>query len=69
MKAGPVRRSLWQVFALPVAFGVLSAVGLVAALLGDGVWDAVSWLTLGAAVAACAHHGLPWRRRPAGARR
>jgi hypothetical protein len=26
--------------------GVLSTIGLVAALVGDGVWDGVSWLAL-----------------------
>jgi hypothetical protein len=42
-----MQRSAYQVFAIPIALGVLSAVGLVAALLGDNVWDAVSWLALG----------------------
>jgi hypothetical protein len=42
-----MQRSAFQVFAVPIVLGVLSAVGLVAALLGDNVWDAVSWLTLG----------------------
>lgn len=42
-----MQRSAFQVFAIPIALGVLSAVGLVAALLGDNVWDAVSWLALG----------------------
>jgi hypothetical protein len=35
------------VFGIPVAIGVLSAAGLFSALLGDGVWDAVSWVGLG----------------------
>jgi hypothetical protein len=39
-------RSFWQIFAAPVLIGVLSVVGLVAALVGDGWWDGVSWLTL-----------------------
>jgi hypothetical protein len=42
-----MQRSALQVFAVPIVLGVLSAVGLVAALLGDSVWDVVSWLTLG----------------------
>ena len=42
-----MQRSALQVFAVPIVLGVLSAVGLIAALLGDNVWDAVSWLTLG----------------------
>lgn len=30
-----------------MVIGVFSLVGLVAALTGDGLWDLVSWLTLG----------------------
>jgi hypothetical protein len=39
-------KTLSQIFAAPILVGVLSAVGLVAALVGDGWWDGVSWLTL-----------------------
>jgi hypothetical protein len=39
-----------QIFAVPLLIGVVSAIGLTAALLGDGVWDAVSWLALGVPV-------------------
>jgi hypothetical protein len=39
-------KTLWQIFAVPVFIGALSVVGLVAALVGDGWWDGVSWLTL-----------------------
>lgn len=39
-------RTLRQIFAAPLIIAVLSGIGLVAALVGDGVWDAVSWLTL-----------------------
>lgn len=45
------RRGLGAVFAAPLAIAVLSAVGLIAALTGDGWRDAVSWLGLGAPVA------------------
>lgn len=34
-------------FALPLLIGLLSALGLFSALLGDGAWDAVAWLGLG----------------------
>jgi hypothetical protein len=34
-------------FALPLLIGLLSAVGLLSALLGDGAWDAMAWLGLG----------------------
>jgi hypothetical protein len=39
-------RTLWQIFAAPVVIGALSVVGLVAALVGDGWWDGLSWLAL-----------------------
>lgn len=38
--------SLWQVFRWPLLIGVASAIGLVSALLADGVWDALSWALL-----------------------
>ncbi|MEH6368253.1 MULTISPECIES: hypothetical protein [Pseudomonas] len=34
-------------FALPLIIGLLSAVGLISALLGDGLWDTVAWVGLG----------------------
>lgn len=46
-----VRQSLSQMFLVPAVLAVLSAVGLVSALLGDASWDALSWLTLAAPVA------------------
>ena len=38
----PLRR----IFAAPAAIALLSIVGLVAALLGDGVYDILSWIGL-----------------------
>lgn len=40
-------RSLGEVFAMPILLGLLSAIGLVVALLGDDIWDAVGWVGLG----------------------
>jgi hypothetical protein len=37
------QRSLPRVFAIPILLGISSVVGLLAALLGDDVWDALSW--------------------------
>lgn len=34
-------------FALPLLICLISAIGLISALLGDGGWDAVAWLGLG----------------------
>jgi hypothetical protein len=42
-----VRRSLGQIFAAPLLLGWLSGIGLISALLGDNVWDALSWVALG----------------------
>ncbi|MBR1125647.1 hypothetical protein JQ628_29275 [Bradyrhizobium lablabi] len=39
-------KTLWQIFAAPILIGVLSSIGLIAALVGDGWWDGISWLTL-----------------------
>lgn len=41
------RRSLTQIFAMPLALGVVSAIGLVVALVGDDLWDVLGWLGLG----------------------
>ncbi|MGE0802561.1 MAG: hypothetical protein AB7G13_18890 [Lautropia sp.] len=40
-------RSLWMIFRWPLLLGALSIVGLVSALIGDGVWDGLSWAALG----------------------
>ena len=40
-----------RIFAIPLFIGITSIVGLLAALLGDGAYDAVSWLGLGIPVA------------------
>lgn len=65
-----MQRSALQVFAVPIALGILSAVGLLAALLGDGPWDAVSWLALGIPCAVTAWFwfgaGRVFRRRSKG---
>ena len=58
----PRQSNFWEVFALPVVIGLLSAAGLFAALLGDGPWDALSWLGLGVP-AALALRGLLQRRK------
>ena len=43
----PRQTNFWKVFGTPTVIALLSATGLFAALLGDGVWDALSWLGLG----------------------
>ena len=56
-------RSLRRIFMMPALVALASVVGLLSALAGDGVWDALSWLMLGWAVALAARHGLPRPRR------
>jgi hypothetical protein len=45
----------------PVVLALLTALGLVSALLGDGAWDAASWIALGIPTSVCAWFG--WRGR------
>ncbi|WP_226637834.1 hypothetical protein [Novosphingobium profundi] len=55
------RQPLRQVFAAPACIAVASLAGLLCALTGDGLRDALSWAALGLPVAT-----LPWawaRRR------
>lgn len=58
---GRVARS-GSLFAIPIAIGLATAIGLIAALTGDGLRDVLSWITLSVPVAAliCA---LRYRRR------
>lgn len=54
--------SLWQVFGAPALIAAFSLFGLIAALLGDGIWDLIGVLTLGVSVIATAW-ALAARRR------
>ncbi|MBA5867855.1 MAG: hypothetical protein GDA67_14270 [Nitrospira sp. CR1.3] len=40
-----------QIWGMPVILALISAVGLVSALLGDGIWDVMSWFALAAPTA------------------
>lgn len=42
-----MRRGLWMIFRWPLLLAVLSLFGLLSALIGDEVYDLMSWLTLG----------------------
>lgn len=35
-----------KVWRTPLVLGILSAFGLLAALLGDGIWKALAWIAL-----------------------
>ncbi|WP_178110133.1 hypothetical protein [Pseudomonas sp. FSL R10-1350] len=43
----PRQSNFWKVFSVPLAISLVSATGLFAALLGEGAWDALSWIGLG----------------------
>jgi len=47
----PSHFTLWQIFAAPLVVGIVSTLGLVFALVGDGWWDGLSWVALGVPVA------------------
>ena len=55
------RLGLRQVFAAPLAIAILSTVGLISALVGDDIWDLLSWLTLAVPVVVILYY---WLRRP-----
>lgn len=55
-------RSLTQIFAAPLVIAIVSTVGLISALVGDGWWDALSWAALGLPV--LLYLLFVWRRRP-----
>lgn len=52
------RQGGWQIFGWPLLMGLANAIGLVAALVGNGWYDLVSWATLGATLIVMA---LCWR--------
>jgi hypothetical protein len=47
-----------KLWGIPLMLGVLTIIGLVSALLGDGIWDIVSAFALGVPVAAGAWFSL-----------
>ena len=51
-----------RLWGAPILFGVITAVGLLSALLGDGAWDILSAVALAMPIAAAAWYGL--RRKP-----
>lgn len=62
----PRDQGLWLIYRLPLLIGVLSLIGLVGALLGDGLWDGLGAALLagGLALATAA-----WARQRPGTRK
>ncbi len=55
-------RTLTQIFAAPLVIAIVSTVCLISALVGDGWWDAVSWVARGLPV--LLYLLFIWQRRP-----
>jgi uncharacterized membrane protein YuzA (DUF378 family) len=49
---------LSRIFAMPMILVGITAFGLLAALLGDGIWDGLSWLAMAIPLAAIAYHAM-----------
>jgi len=45
-----VSQTTWRIFRWPLLIGVVSVIGLLAALVGDGWYDVLSWFCLGSCV-------------------
>lgn len=57
-----MKQPFGPVWTAPILLGVLTIAGLLSALLGDGLWDDLSAVTLGSVVLVGAWYGL--RKRP-----
>ncbi|MBG7238066.1 hypothetical protein [Pseudomonas aeruginosa] len=56
-----MRRGLWMIFRWPLLLALLGLFGLLSALLGDGLYDLLSWLALGTPLVLV---GWGWLRLP-----
>ncbi len=56
-----MRRGLWMIFRWPLLLALLGLFGLLSALLGDGLYDLLSWLALGTPLVLV---GWVWLRLP-----
>ena len=66
MAATPVRRGLLgRTYLMPLIIAVVSSAGLLFALIGDGLWDYLSWLALGfpVAIGLWFWQGSSWNQR------
>ena len=56
-----MRRGVWMIFRWPLLLAVLSLFGLISALVGDEVYDLLSWLSLAVPLLLL---GVVWARLP-----
>lgn len=54
----PPRKPFLRMWGAPILVAVSTVVGLMSALLGDGVWDYLSAVALGVPAVACVWYGL-----------
>jgi hypothetical protein len=54
----PARAPFLRMWGAPLMLALLTIVGLVSALLGDGVWDYLSAVALAVPTLACVWYGL-----------
>ncbi len=54
--------TLWRVFGIPLLIAIVSLIGLLSALIGDGLWDALSWAALALPLATILWHWAKARR-------
>jgi len=54
----PRRSTAWRVFRIPALLAAVSIFGLISALLGDGIWNALSWGALGVPLLVIAYFSL-----------
>lgn len=57
------RQTNWRIFRWPLVMALANAIGLVAALVGDGWLDVVSWATLGLTLVVMIAAWRGWRAR------
>jgi len=56
--ASPRRSTAWRVFRIPALLAAVSIFGLISALLGDGIWNGLSWVALGVPLLVVAYFSL-----------
>lgn len=56
-------RTTGEIFFWPLVINIICLVGVLAALIGDGWWDLLSWLTLGVPAAWLLLIISPWFNR------
>ena len=47
----PERSQVRMTYGVPAILALITCVGLLSGVLGDGVWDAISWVGLGIPIA------------------